>query len=207
MADRAARRRILQALGQAAKTWARPRIRSYKGKPIRALQKALRVQIVGPDEVQLQIPHFWAVYVHDGREAPVRPQVATFMIWWENPREDPRLRPTGVTPQRASQIRHLTADEFREALATFRSYTAAGFKSPVIVRRHVTKPTPPSPFFSNEVGGGMHGFVKKANEVGGVEARREILGLLKKELGFSGFVPHPGEGVNFGLIKDEASTG
>lgn len=200
-----AQRRLLLALGQAAKRWVLPRIRSYKGKPIRALQRSLSVKVIGTSTVKLQIPYFWAVYVHDGRKAPVRSRESSFLIWWKDPRKDPRLAPSGVTPRRAEQLRHLSSDQFQEALRQHREAIAQNRESPVVIVPAVKRPTPPSPFFANEPGGGMNGFVNKANEVGRAEARNLILGELKKELGFSTFVPS-GSAVRFSPVEDRTTA-
>ena len=204
MADERFQRRLLKRLGQAAMERVRPRIVSYKGKPIQALQRALQAIVVSDTELKLRVPHFWAIYVHDGRKAPVYPQHSAFMIWWKDPRQDPRLN-GGVTPERASSLRHLTTQQFRDAMRLFREAQESGAESPVVITPIVRRSTPPSPFFSNEAGGGMHGFVTRANRVGLPEFRSFALTLLKKELGVSTFVP-AGDAVLFRSVKERLDS-
>lgn len=149
---------LLRALTRTAARKAKP------GIPSNTLRRAVRrVVIPGTGEGYLYIPHYWALYVHDGRGAPLVPRGSRFFVWWRNPRQDPRL-PAGKTPERASQIRRLTSQEFKDALKTLREAKARGEDSPVIITRQVNKGTPPSRFFSNQ--DGMAGFTAMANREG-----------------------------------------
>lgn len=166
------KRRLLKRLGREAKNYVRPKISSYKGKPIHALREALEAR-VELDSVVVSIPHFWAVYVHDGRKAPFGPKRGSFLIWWKDPTKDPRLR-GGVTPKRASQLRRLTPRQFREALRDNARAINEGREPPVVITRRVRKATPPSPFFSNEAGGGMRGFKESVGPAALKMFRREL---------------------------------
>lgn len=160
-------RDLAEELAERGARIARPKIVSSRGKPIRVLQRALRTRVLGPGHARLEIPHYWAVYVHDGRKAPLRPRLASFFIWWRDPRQDPRLRRFGgVTPKRADQIPRLTPSQFRDALADNREAREAGLEEPVVITPVIRKSTPPVRFFGNRAGGGMVRF--------GPEARRLI---------------------------------
>lgn len=101
---------ILGLLTQAAVDRVEPEIDSI------TLREALRVLIDVPGmEGKLFIPHYWAVYFHDGRGG-FGPRDATFLVFFERPQDDPRL-PGGKFPERASQLRRLTAAEFNAGLA------------------------------------------------------------------------------------------
>lgn len=206
MADEAFQRGLLRRLGALAVRRVRPLIVSYKGKPITALQRALRAVLLSDTLLTLQIPHFWAVYVHDGRSVPFGPQRSTFLIWWKNPHQDPRLA-GGSTPERANQLRRLSFKQFRDALKKFRE---EGPQSPVIVVPQVKRPQPPrpSPFFSNEPGGGMHGFVNEANKLGEREFKIKLFSVLKKQLGATSFLPQipVGGSIQFKVERESATA-
>lgn len=59
------------------------------------------------------IPHYWAVYYHDGREGFEAPG-GRFLVYFSDPSDDPRIE--GGYPERVSEVRHLTREEFREGL-------------------------------------------------------------------------------------------
>jgi len=105
-------------------------------------QVGLRVSMAG-----IYIPHFWAVFVHDGR-GPITPKEAKVLVWFRDREEDPRLQ-GGITPERAYRIPRLkmTPEEFKRARAT----------GQIIVAKR-SGPVAGNPFFSNSPGGGMHGF-------------------------------------------------
>lgn len=204
MADERLTNALLREFGRLGVRRVRPKIRSSKGKPIKVLQRALHAELISPRELVLSIPHYWAVYVHDGRRAPVRAKDSTFLIWYRDPNQDPRLR-AGVTPERASQLRHLTTAQFKKALRLNAEALAAGRQSPVVITTQVNKSTPGVPFFSNAAGGGMSGFLEEVNRAGQARVRRYFFTQLKRALGFTTSVPAFGlGGVDFGVIRDEA---
>lgn len=98
---------LLHELLREAQVVIRPQIPSTR------LREALSIQL---DQAQrgfgaLFIPHFFALFVHDGR-ASVGPKTARFLVYFRNPDDDPR----GPTPQRASQQKKLTKDQFQRGL-------------------------------------------------------------------------------------------
>ena len=191
MADEGITRRIVQRIMRAGATRVRPKI------PSRTLQRALRRVTVSALEGALFIPHYWAVYVHDGRSG-FGPSRGTFLIFFRNPSADPRLRGR-QTPERAALVPRLTRAQFRRALEEF----ASGSGNVIITRR--VKGVRATPFFSNEPGGGMFGFVDQANDVGQFEFRTFALGFLKRPLGITSFIPQLGRvGISIPLVKEEA---
>lgn len=113
---------------------------------------------------RLNIPYYWAIFVHQGRD-PFTSE--TMMVWWRNPEDDPRrARFGGITPQRRSQLRSLTQQEYRDAVEARRAHIAAGgsaLTAPVIITRAIRKATPAKPFFSNT--GGMSGFGQQGRAI------------------------------------------
>ena len=73
----------------------------------RTLSRALscRLERPGPRTAVafLSVPHYWAVYYHDGR-GRAHPD-GQWLIWYPNPNDDPRHN--GVFPTKRSQIRSL----------------------------------------------------------------------------------------------------
>jgi len=109
----------------------------------------------------LYVDPYWALYYHDGRG----PIVGKNMIWFKNPKLDPRLN-AGRTPNRYRNKRSLTKDQFREARK----------QGHIIVRSRVAG-VRPTPFFSNT--GGMTGFRAQAGEI----VQREFRKLMKDLIG------------------------
>ncbi len=160
--------RLTDRLSRLGINKARPRI------PSRTLRRALVSIRVTNKEVKMHITHYWARYVHEGH-GPITPGAGKFLAWYRNPRDDPRLTAFGgQTPPRASQLVGL-----RQAIdaAQFRADADAG---KIIFAQRVAE-SGGTPFFSNEAGGGMHGFVKQANDVATPLTRLHILKRIGKE--------------------------
>jgi hypothetical protein len=75
-----------------------------------AMTKQVRITRAGYTGA-LYIPHFWALFVHDGRGG-FGPQRATFLVYFVNDADDPRK----PTPERAKDQRRLTKAEFQAGL-------------------------------------------------------------------------------------------
>jgi len=115
----------------------------------RQLAREMTWRITGPETGHLFVNPYWAVYFHDGR-GPISKRRGR-LVWFKDRREDPRLR-GGRTPDRAKDLRRLTAEQFREARLADKIY----------VRRSVG-PVSPTPFFSNT--GGMAEFRDDARKI------------------------------------------
>lgn len=79
----------------------------------RTLRNALTVVEDTDGTFRLFVPHFWAIYYHDGR-GPIVAKPGHFLVYFKNPDQDPRLQ--GGHPERANQIRRLTKEQFRAAI-------------------------------------------------------------------------------------------
>lgn len=162
-------RKALRAITAAGLDYVRPKIRS------RTLRRALNRWIPTDQQGYIQIPHYWALYVHDGRGTFAAPP-GKYLVWFRNPKDDPRLR-GGVTPVRAADLRHLQPSEFYHWLRENAIARAEGRDPPMVVTRAVRKGVPPARFFEND--GGMAGFAAKANDVANPIVREHILDKLE----------------------------
>lgn len=157
--ERAFLREVLRAVAARARRRVTPKI------PSRTLRAALEVrveEVVGTMFAVLHLPHYWALYVHDGR-GPITKNKG-FLVFFRNPSEDPRL--AGGYAKRAAEVRHLTRTEWKSGLERNRRHIAAGgdpFDAPMIVVRRVG-PAAGARFFTD----GMIGFLQE-------EAAPEIL--------------------------------
>lgn len=174
-------RRIVTKIGRAAMVWVRPKI------PSRTLRKALNLFVVSDTEGRIQIPHYWALYVHNGR-GPFSAPAGRYLVWFRNPKDDPRLR-NGVTPVRASQLRHLTPSEYYHWLQVNAQARKEGRDPPMVVTRAVRKGTPPNRFFATD--GGMRGFPQRAQEV----VREDVLKHIRESIGKGGLLHIEDEAV------------
>lgn len=131
-------RSILVEVGEDSLRIVRARIGS------RTLREALRLVV---DESLLQgrlvIPHYWAVYYHDGRGS-ISPVNATKLVFFADPRDDPRIR--AGYPVRASQIRRLTKRQYEQGLEINRERAALGQRPFMFVVDRVG-PAAGRPFF------------------------------------------------------------
>ena len=173
-------KRLAKELAQQAVSFVRPSI------PSKTLRTALRAQVFSPGHSSAYIPHYWALYVHDGR-GPFGPYRAKFLVWFRDPRNDPRLD-NGHQVERFSQVKRLTKEQFAFWLDQNRIAREAGQPVPMIVTKFVKTPQQASKFFENEPGGGMAGFSRVANDVGTPMCRKHFLDFLKPILDLRGSV-------------------
>ena len=148
-------RREAKKVAKQASTYARPNI------PSKTLRVALQV-VEGqePGNAAVFIPHYWAVFVHDGRRGfSMRP--GAYLVWFRNPANDPR-RPGGTTPERLRDMRRRTPQEFQYWMRQNRLADKVGAPRPMIVTRAVG-PTRPAGFFDNKKG--MAIFIKQAKRI------------------------------------------
>lgn len=83
--------------------------------PSRTLRAQLTVEFLGPGRSALRVESFWALILHDGR-GPVRPgKGATFLVYYVDPLDDPRL--SNGYPIHPSDQRRLTASDFYFGIA------------------------------------------------------------------------------------------
>lgn len=135
---------------------------------------------VSRNEVSVRLTHYWALYLHDGRGSFSKP---TAMIWFRDPKDDPRLRAFGgQTPPRASQLRSMRMHEaeYRYWLGQNRLADPDGKnpqRRPMIVTKTVRRGTSPTRFFEND--GGMRFFPAEASRI----IQREFSDHVKRTLG------------------------
>lgn len=159
-------RGLLQKLADAAKSYSRPKIPS-----LTLRNSAYTVVLADHKNAYVEIPEYWAIYVHDGRGAfgPRRP--GGVLVYFRNPKNDPRLAPTGKSPIRYNQTKRLTQPQFSYWLRQNQKARALGVPPPMIVRTDVG-PMKGSFFFDNNRG--MSGFKNFAEELAAPIATRHI---------------------------------
>jgi len=111
----------------------------------------VRVSQASPGRSNVYIPHYWAIFVHDGR-GPFGPRSAKWLVWYKNPFEDPRLE-DGVRQKRFKDTRRLTKDQFQTDLALGK----------LIITKRVTESMRPNRFFDND--DGMRGFSNSLSKI------------------------------------------
>ena len=132
---------ILRAIGRDALREIRPRIGST------TLREALRL-IVNESEARadLFIPHYWAEFYHDGRAGfSVGP--GKYLVFFDRAQDDPRLV-NGQYPERRSELRRLTREEFKRGLKINNLRRANGGRPFMYVVQQVRRQRP-RPFFDD----------------------------------------------------------
>jgi hypothetical protein len=132
--------RILEQLGEQEAS----RVRQLIGS--RTLREALEVRVDAPlGLAELFIPHYWAVYYHDGR-GPLVPVNATKLVFFSDPRDDPRL--IAGYPVRATDIVRLTKEDYQLGLQENARRRLAG-EPPFMIVVDAVGPAKPKPFFED----------------------------------------------------------
>lgn len=109
---------------------------------------------------QMYLPHYWAIYIHEGR-GPVTPKEKLYLVWFRNPKDDPRIRKTyGVK----RPPRSLKPSEWKFWNGENAKAKRAGQPVPMIVTQFAGESRSyraggrfPSRFWGNEAG--MRGFI------------------------------------------------
>lgn len=166
--------RVLDRISQVAFDKVQPLI------PSRVLADALAV-VAGETENQrfLQVPHYWAVYVHDGRGAfgPVRSE---YLVWFRDKLDDPRTNFGQDYPIREGDIKRLSKEQFQYYLELNRQDRAAGLRPRMVIAKFQPKIMQGTPFFDE----GLADLSREASR----EASQELASLLDDLL------PDPGPG-------------
>jgi hypothetical protein len=92
---------------------------------------------------RIVVPHYWAVYYHDGRGAFAAP-AGRFLVYFADPDDDPRLE--GGRPVREADARRLTREQFLAGLEENEARAAVGAGPFMFVVRSVG-PAGAHPFF------------------------------------------------------------
>lgn len=132
-------REILTAVGEAELK----RVKKLIGSA--TLRRAIFLAVYSTlDEAKLIIPHYWAVYYHDGRGS-FGPESASKLVFFDEPLvNDPRLN--GAYNVRSSDIQRLTRQEYEEGLERNAERRAAGLP-PFMFVVDAVGPSRPRPFF------------------------------------------------------------
>jgi hypothetical protein len=125
----------------------------------RTLKAAMTDEVLNETPVlsqgRLRVPHYWAKYFHDGRNAVKKFPKGPMLIYYKDPSQDPRIQPD--YPVYRSDIRKLSDTEFAEARAADK----------LIVVPAVGPTKKKNPFFSDT--GGMAGFKEEVNQIAKTE--------------------------------------
>lgn len=185
-------RRTITRLARRGRAKVRPRVRkgTGSGHGSRTLAAAIRVEIARFNVAHISIPHYWAIYVHDGR-GPFGPKRQGFYVWFRDPKQDPRLN-RGHGWERLSQKRRLTRSEFQAGLAMNHAHLDRGGSPrslPMIITKQIRRGMKPNKFFSNAPRGGMFGFKREADKIIGEDFDKYVLRRLKPVLNLRGVIP------------------
>jgi len=138
-------RRVLQELGERELRVVSKAIGS------RTLRAAIRLIINESEErADLFIPHYWAIYYHDGRGS-VHPVNARKLVFFDNHHDDPRLR-GGRRPVRESEVKRLTKAQYEAGLRENQNRARLGLRPFMYVVDSVG-PSRPRPFFTQAAKG------------------------------------------------------
>jgi hypothetical protein len=130
----------------------------------------------------INVPHYWAIYYHEGRRV-ITPVSANFLVWFKDPKDDPRLI-NGKSPINRSDLKRLNlpASELRRLRKEGKLFMVK--RSPRTGEPRFTG----NPFFSNKPGGGMFGFNEEFKRLAtkmaydDIEAWLRRTGLKKKTI-------------------------
>ncbi len=142
---------LLDKLLTAADHVIRPQIPSRRLRP--RLTKVFDVSQTRRAKGGLFLSPFWAVMLHDGHRA-FGPKRAKFLVYYVNESDDPRK----PTPDRASDVRRLSKDEFNDGMQRNRELetfnpSGGSMQHMIVVKTPGGRParigaSPPAPFFS-----------------------------------------------------------
>lgn len=166
--DAAFLQRLATELARAGRDYVRPFI------PSQTLRSSLQVvQGESFNKSSIFIPHYWAVYLHDGRGA-FGPRKKRVLVYFRNPANDPRIR--GGYPVRAVENRRLTEGEWNYWLRQNRIALALGVPPPMIIKKFVG-PQRGSFFFDNSRTMGVF-----AGRIADTIVQKEAIPFLRESL-------------------------
>lgn len=152
----------------------------------RTLREAVRLIVdAQAGTAELYIPHYWAVYYHDGRKG-FGPITSSKLVFFADPKDDPRL--VGGHPERDFDIRTLTRDEYEHGLAVNAERRKNG-QAPFMFVLDRVGPAAGHPFFnqlSNGAAGRMDLPARRATD-DAIQALVDEDPLVKPERGTAEF--------------------
>lgn len=172
---RKTQQRVARILARTAVKIAREEIRDHS----RTLEKALKVELLPNGMARLVIPHYWAVYVNDGRNSFT--STNGWLIYYRNPAQDPRFNGR-QTPARANQIGHLTRNQVNRARAMNRAALKRGVSYRDLPVKFIRFPrrvkgVAAKRFFEND--GGMRRFIIEYPPLAKAEVEKAFRAFLK----------------------------
>ncbi len=166
-------RRVLLRMLRLARDRVRPLV------PSRTLRRDMQLFVDRSERGILQFPYYWAVYVHDGRgpfgvhsRARRGRRKPSVIVWFKNPKDDPRTNGGRDYPRRERQVRQLTRAQYEEGLKRNRQ-RSKGNPFMVVVKR-VNSSRPGVPFIDR----GLRGFDRFAGRI----AQEEFSRLVNAEI-------------------------
>jgi hypothetical protein len=127
------------------------------------------------------IPFFWALYVHDGRggfgvhdrfrHGRRKPSV---LVWFADPKDDPRTLGGKDYPRREKDIRQLTKQQYLAGLRENRKRRRLKARPYMIVTKAVLYTTPARPFFDE----GLRTFPQRAEGI----IQKRWSGLIRSQV-------------------------
>jgi len=158
-------RKVLEEIGERELRLVRKSIGS------KTLRAAIRLIINESEQrADLFIPHYWAVWYHDGRGS-VSPVNARKLVFFDDPNDDPRLR--NGRPVKETDVRRLTEEQYREGLRRNRERAGRGGRAFMYVVDAVG-PSRPRPFFDRLAQGAS----QRADDVGLRTFERGLLSAI-----------------------------
>lgn len=104
----------------------------------RTLAKSMElIEGAVPGEARINVPHYWAVFYHDGR-GPIRAKPGHYLVYFKRPEDDPRTDGGSNYPTRSAEVRRLSRNEFYRYLR----------EGKIVVTRSVG-PAPGNKFFES----------------------------------------------------------
>ena len=145
---------LLARLGRVAKQQAREAMTS------KTLKRDTYVLIDNQHTAHVIVPYYWAIYHHDGRRAIDLTGKDGYLVYFSDPKNDPRTDGTKRYPRTRSEVKHLSKAQFRAGLEENAKRRAAGGEPYMIVTKKVG-PADGTFFFSE----GLREFPDKAARI------------------------------------------
>lgn len=166
-------RELVLRLGEIARRAAVGRMTS------RTLQAATKVVLDSDSTARVNVPHYWAYYHHNGRRAIDLTGKGHVMVYFEDPRNDPRTGGTKNYPVRRSDVKSLRdfPGAYKRGLAENAARRKAGILTPYMIVTKKVGPAMGTHFFSE----GLARFPSEASELIQSEFHKHVVGMLPTE--------------------------
>jgi hypothetical protein len=116
------------------------------------LQKAVNYFVEPSGNIAwVQIPHYWAVFLNDGRSRITKGPESGWLVWFQHPTDDPRTAFGRRFPVRERHVRRLTKAQFRKGMEENRRRAALG-REPFMIVVKTSGPTSGKKFMERAFG-------------------------------------------------------